>query len=48
MTDIPLLSLLVWLPVIGGVALLAMGAVGNTACRQTALTVSVVTLRRSA
>jgi NADH-quinone oxidoreductase subunit M len=43
MTDIPLLSLLIWLPVIGGVALLAMDAVGNTACRQTALAVSIVT-----
>ena len=43
MTDIPILSLLVWLPVAGGIALLVMDAMGNTACRQTALLVSIVT-----
>ena len=43
MTDYPLLSLLVWLPIAGGVALLVMDAMGNTACRQTALLVSIVT-----
>ena len=43
MTDIPLLSLLIWLPVAGGFALLAMEAMGNTASRQTALVVSIVT-----
>jgi len=43
MIDFPLLSLLIWLPVAGGVALLAMDALGNTACRQTALGVSIVT-----
>ncbi len=43
MIDYPLLSLLVWLPIAGGVALLAMDALGNPACRQVALLVSVVT-----
>jgi len=43
MTDIPILSLLVWLPIAGGIALLLMDAMGNTACRQTALVVSIVT-----
>jgi len=43
MTDIPLLSLLIWLPVAGGVALLAMDAVGNTACRPTAFIIALVT-----
>ena len=43
MIDYPLLSLLIWLPIAGGVALLAMDAMGNTACRQTALLVSMVT-----
>jgi NADH-quinone oxidoreductase subunit M len=43
MIDFPLLSLLIWLPIAGGVALLAMDALGNTACRQTALGVAVVT-----
>jgi len=43
MIDYPLLSLLIWLPVIGGVALLAMDALGNPGCRITALLVSVVT-----
>ena len=43
MIDTPLLSLLIWLPIAGGVALLVMDAMGNTACRQTALLVSIVT-----
>ena len=43
MIDAPLLSLLIWLPIAGGVALLVMDAMGNTACRQTALLVSIVT-----
>ncbi|MEN8108105.1 MAG: NADH-quinone oxidoreductase subunit M [Pseudomonadota bacterium] len=43
MTDFPLLSLLIWLPVAGGIAVLAMGAVGNTASRQMALIVSLLT-----
>jgi NADH-quinone oxidoreductase subunit M len=43
MIDFPILSALVWLPIAGGVALLAMDALGNTACRQAALVVSIVT-----
>jgi NADH-quinone oxidoreductase subunit M len=43
MTGYPLLSLLVWLPVIGGVALLVMDALGNRGCRGIALSVSLVT-----
>jgi NADH-quinone oxidoreductase subunit M len=43
MIDYPLLSLLVWLPIAGGVALLAMDALGNPGCRITALLVSLVT-----
>jgi NADH-quinone oxidoreductase subunit M len=43
MIDFPLLSVLIWLPVAGGIGLLAMDALGNTACRQTALGVSIVT-----
>jgi len=43
MIDTPLLSLLIWLPIAGGIALLVMDAMGNTACRQTALVVSIVT-----
>jgi NADH-quinone oxidoreductase subunit M len=43
MTDFPLLSALIWLPVAGGIALLIMDALGNTACRQTALVVSTAT-----
>jgi NADH-quinone oxidoreductase subunit M len=43
MIDTPLLSLLIWLPIAGGVALLVMDAMGNTACRQTALLVSIAT-----
>ena len=47
MTDFPILSALVWLPIAGGVALLVMDAMGNTACRQTALVVSIVTFALS-
>jgi NADH-quinone oxidoreductase subunit M len=43
MIDYPLLSLLIWLPVAGGVALLALDALGNPGCRITALLVSLVT-----
>jgi NADH-quinone oxidoreductase subunit M len=43
MIDYPLLSLLVWLPVAGGMLLLIMDTLGNTACRQTALIISMVT-----
>ena len=43
MIDYPLLSWLIWLPIAGGVALLIMDAMGNTACRQTALIVSIAT-----
>ena len=43
MIDTPLLSLLVWLPIAGGIALLAMDAMGNRACRQTALVVALAT-----
>jgi NADH-quinone oxidoreductase subunit M len=43
MIDFPLLSVLVWLPVAGGIALLVMNAMGNTAARPTALVVSLVT-----
>jgi NADH-quinone oxidoreductase subunit M len=43
MIDFPLLSVLVWLPVAGGIALLVMDAMGNTAARPTALVVSLVT-----
>jgi len=47
MIDFPLLSVLVWLPVAGGIALLVMDAMGNTGARQTALAVSVVTFTLS-
>ena len=43
MIDFPILSALVWLPIAGGVALLVMDAMGNTACRQSALVISVAT-----
>ncbi len=43
MTDFPILSALVWLPIAGGVALLVMDAMGNTACRQSALVISIAT-----
>ena len=47
MIDFPILSALVWLPILGGVALLVMDTLGNTACRQTALAVSIVTFALS-
>jgi NADH-quinone oxidoreductase subunit M len=45
MVEIPLLSLLIWLPVLGGLAVLAVNALGEGAwdTRPTALVVSVVT-----
>jgi NADH-quinone oxidoreductase subunit M len=43
MTGFPLLSALVWLPIAGGIALLVMNALGNTACRQAALVIAVAT-----
>ena len=43
MIDYPLLSLLVWLPIAGGVALLAMDKLGNPACRIAALLASLAT-----
>jgi NADH-quinone oxidoreductase subunit M len=43
MIDYPLLSLLIWLPIAGGAALLAMDALGNPGCRIAALLVSFVT-----
>ncbi len=47
MTDFAILSWLIWLPIAGGAALLAMDAMGNTACRQVALGVSIVTFALS-
>jgi len=43
MNDLPLLSLLIWLPVAGGVALLIMNALGQTAVREAAFIVSLAT-----
>jgi NADH-quinone oxidoreductase subunit M len=43
MIDYPLLSLLIWLPIAGGAALLAMDALGNPGCRIVALLVSLAT-----
>lgn len=44
MSDLPLLSLVVWLPIIGGLVVLAVGAGGNNnAVRWTALAASVIT-----
>jgi len=43
MIDYPLLSWLIWLPIAGGVVLLAMDAMGNKGCRQVALLVSIAT-----
>jgi NADH-quinone oxidoreductase subunit M len=43
MIDFPILSAMVWLPIAGGVALLVMDALGNTACRQSALVIAIVT-----
>jgi len=47
MIDFPLLSALIWLPVAGGIVLLVMDALGNTASRQTALVVSLATFALS-
>ena len=47
MIEYPLLSLLVWLPIAGGAVVLVMDALGNTACRQTALIVSILTFMLS-
>ena len=44
MSDLPLLSLVIWLPIIGGLVVLAVGAGGNNnAVRWTALGASVIT-----
>ena len=43
MINFPLLSLLVWLPIAGGITLLVMDAMGNRACRQTAFIVALAT-----
>jgi NADH-quinone oxidoreductase subunit M len=47
MMDMSILSWLIWLPIGGGVALLVMDTLGNTACRQTALGISIVTFALS-
>ncbi len=44
MADWPLLSMLVWLPIVGGVALLFMGNASHQAIRMTALVISVAML----
>ena len=46
-TDFPLLSLLVWLPIIGGLAVLALGERHATLARPLALGISVLTLLAS-
>lgn len=44
MSDLPLLSLVIWLPIIGGLMVLALGATGNNcAVRWTSLAWSIVT-----
>ncbi len=44
MSDLPLLSLVIWLPIIGGLIVLAIGASGNNnAVRWAALAVSIIT-----
>jgi len=43
MIDYSILSWLIWLPIGGGVALLVMDAMGNKACRQVALLISIAT-----
>ncbi len=43
MIDYSILSWLIWLPIAGGAALLVMDAMGNKACRQVALLVSIAT-----
>ena len=48
MSDLPLLSLVIWLPIIGGLVVLAIGAGGNNnAVRWTALAASIVTFLAS-
>lgn len=44
MSQLPLLSLLVWLPILGGAALLAMGRLPANTARWTALAVSLLVL----
>ena len=44
MADWPLLSMLVWLPIVGGVVLLFMGNASHQAIRMTALVISVAML----
>jgi NADH-quinone oxidoreductase subunit M len=43
MIDYAILSWLIWLPIAGGAALLAMDAMGNKSCRQVALLVAIAT-----
>ncbi len=43
MLDLPLLSLVIWLPIIGGLLVLAIGSNNNSAARWSALVVSLVT-----
>ena len=46
MSDLPLLSLVIWLPIIGGLVVLAVGAKeNNSAARWSALVVSVITFQ---
>ncbi|PJK04053.1 NADH-quinone oxidoreductase subunit M [Lysobacteraceae bacterium NML71-0210] len=47
MTQLPLLSLLIWLPILGGAALLAMGRMPANTARWTGLAVSLITLALS-
>ena len=47
MTQLPLLSLLIWLPILGGAALLAMGRMSANTARWTGLAVSLATLALS-
>jgi NADH-quinone oxidoreductase subunit M len=47
MIDLPLLSILVWLPVLGGILLLVMDALGFPDIRPTALIISIVTFMAS-
>ena len=44
MSQLPLLSLLVWLPILGGAALLAMGRLPANTARWTALAISLLAL----
>ena len=47
MSQLPLLSLLIWLPILGGAALLAMGRLPANAARWTGLLVSLLVLALS-